>query len=188
MRNLEMDAHEDQPDPTSAPVVVSANAPPPTPEISDAHEMLLKDLDAVRQAAQLVTDRIEALDKRLESREASLVKQEQMLERAARETLSEAGREWAQTAERYRKLADELGALCGHQHQQVMRIADPWRTLAATICGGLLAGFVVAWMMSRGGDGLREWLGGSQPPATVAAPQNDQQAPAKAKGAKAGVR
>src|SRR5262245_41154693 len=93
---------------TSAP----AAAPKPAPsDLLDAHDLLLKEFDEVRQFAKLVTDKIAALEMQLAPREAAHVRQGEMLERVARTTLAEAGKEWAATAVQYRTLVDELARL-----------------------------------------------------------------------------
>ena len=190
MRDRDIDLNSDEPPsekptPAEAPksvtarVVTPASAAPAT-NVTEAHGSLLKDLDAVRRAAQLVTDRIEALDAKLQAREASVAKQEQMLERAARETFAEVSREWAATAERYRKLADEVSSLNAWQAERVKKATGPWRIVAWTILGGLLSGLLVIWIAGSIGSKLRETIVG--PPSDAAATT----APAEQPGAKKG--
>jgi hypothetical protein len=169
--DLRMDADDESkpapaPPPAVTPEIVSprASAPRPTSgDLSEAHEMLLQDLDEVRKAAQLVTERLAAIEAKLAPKEASLATQAQMIERVAREALSESGREWAETAQRFRKFVDDMGSLAAQQQERANKMPAPskWGAFGAAFLGGLLAGAIAMAMTSSAADRLRAWVGGA---------------------------
>jgi len=177
--------------PAATPVVETTSAPRATPaDLSQAHEMLLKEMDAVRSVAKLVMERIASLEAKLAPTEAAIAKQGEMLERAAKESLAEGTREWAETAVRYRRLVDELGTLARAQEGHLASLTENWRTIGLPILGGLLAVLLILVIESPTAARLRAWIGGGatappsapamyEPPPAPALPAAKAKAPGK---------
>ena len=167
-----------------------ASAQPTFADLTEAHEMLLRDLDEVRNAAQLVTERLAAIEAKLAPKEAALATQGQALERVAREALSEATREWAETAQRYRKFVDDMGSLAAWQEARAKTaVPSTMKPLMAAFLGGLLAGLIVIAGTSSAGQRVRSWIAGV--PTIAPPPPAEEPAPVPAnakKPAKPGAR
>jgi hypothetical protein len=144
-----------------------------TGALTEAHELLLKDVDEVRRMARLVGERLEALEVQLAPRQAELARLNEAQERMMRETLAGASREWAETAAQYRKLVDELSRLIAWQQARVEKALTPWPTWIAAAVGGMLVALMTMWLAGSGGERLRQWIGIDPAPASVA-PASEQ--------------
>lgn len=193
MRDFELNKDEDQPlKPVKAAIVSSVpNVSSPT-DLSEAHEALLREIDDVRRLAQLMTDRMEALEARLAPTEAALTRQTEMLERVAREAMAETAREWAQTAARYRKFVDDMGSLASWQQERMVKASDPKRSFRGALLGGFLAAVLLMVMTASviaASGWLREKILGSPSAVSMSTPAAEQSAttatPARAKPGKA---
>ncbi len=176
--DLKMDDHEEGP--------TGPAAAPKTDGLSEAHEMLLKEIDDVKNAAHLVIEKMEALDARLAAREGSLLKQGDAMERAARESLAEASREWAETAQRFRKFVDELGTLAAFHEKRLAQVPSARGPMVAAIWGGFLAGLLALLLSGPVATRIADWLMG--PSAPVSAQDAVEPAAGTKKPGKAGVK
>lgn len=190
MRDLELNPDDDE-----TPRQPDAVSNPPSADLSEAHEMLLHEVDEVRRLVRELSDQMQSLEMRLSPTEGALTRQSAMLERVAREVLAETTREWAQTAARYRKFVEDQGSLAAWQQQRVVQATDPRRPFRAALLGGFLAGMLVLlvtllvtmpWATT-----LKNWVLGVktavEAPATTATPP-ETGSPATKKTAKPGTR
>lgn len=137
-------------------------------ELLQAHETLLRRIDEVRSLAERLEGRVKQVTALLPPTEGARLQQTEAQQRALQQAFASVEKHWADTAARYRTLADDLSRRMAKDRS----IAPFARVKAAA--GGLLIGMVL-------GAALVSWPT-SRPQATAAVPllagQQPQVAPA----------
>ena len=110
-----------------------------TDELLQAHELLLQRIDEVRTLAERVEGRTQQVATLLAPLETSLREQSVSQGRAITEGLANLERHWADTAARYRMLADELA------RSQSGGARGLWSMRLRAGVGGTIVGAALAW-------------------------------------------
>src|SRR5437764_10519108 len=125
-------------------------------ELLQAHEVLLQRIDEVRSLAERLEGRVKQVTALLAPTETGRVQQTEAQERALQQAFASVEKHWAETAARYRTLADDLSRRMAKD-----RTIAPFARLKAA-AGGLLIGTAL-------GAALVSWPT-SWPQATAPAP------------------
>ena len=142
-------------------------------ELLQAHELLLQRIDEVRTLAERVEGRTQQVATLLAPLETALRDQSVSQGRAITEGMANLERHWADTAARYRALADELA------RSQSGGARGLWSMRLRAAVGGTIVGAALTW-------GLMLYLGTQRvPEAASFMPATVKAAPAAAPAAKA---
>src|SRR5260221_1010905 len=151
-----------------APAVAKGPRTVTADDLSQAYEILLRRIDEVRSLAERLEGRVKQVTVLLAPTEVARLQQTEAQERALQQALASVEKHWAETAARYRTLADDLSRRMAKD-----RTIVPFARLKAAAVG-LLIGTAL-------GAALVLWPTG-RPQATAAVPlltgQQPQAAPA----------